>query len=657
MSSAGLKNGLLVLASLCLALVTLIPPASTRMWAWPWSLALAGTLTLPSIVPILRGFATDRPLVLPSFGWIALTFASAITLLLSALASPYQVSLLWAAPLLVGPMVFLLAFDWLHTEPSQLEMRRRQLHHGLLLAFAVLGATSFGLWLAELIQSTTPALELRNAHPLGHSNYTAGLALLMLPLAGATVWQQRNLWQTLGIVVALLALALLFTSGSRGGIIGLAALAFFALVFAPVAPRKKILLGVVAVIAGGVFIAANPRTRTLFSTGRSDSPLALSDIQRSAMLVASARMGLERPALGWGPGTTPLVYPRFRHGLAGGAETVLQLHSLPANLWAELGVAGLACFAAFLALLARDVRGDRIAVATFASYGAFALTDWQLDIPIFTLTLAVLAALVARPAQITRPFAPRLAAVFSLCTLGLVGLLGKIDPAPDLNLRALTLARDPTKTAEATSLLRLSLTLNPDQEIAHFNLGWLLVVADPAAAERHFLAAVHLVPDKGGVYFGLGLARLNQGRPQPAASAFALECLNDPTFLFSPWWREPAIAAQREATLTALRRHLDRTRAQLPPESQSPARAALSRIAEAAPQLGQIPPGPERTLRRERTGYPVLMRNLDLPPPVDLYDVRELVSRPAAFANLPPKGWLPSPLLLALLNEPVSPKP
>ena len=51
---------------------------------------------------------------------------------------------------------------------------------------------------------------------------------------------------------------------------------------------------------------------------------------------------------------------------------------------------------------------------------------------------------------------------------------------------------------EYFALLRESLALNPDQEIAHFNLGWLLVVRAPAEAERHFLAAARLVPDKGG---------------------------------------------------------------------------------------------------------------------------------------------------------------
>ena len=76
----------------------------------------------------------------------------------------------------------------------------------------------------------------------------------------------------------------------------------------------------------------------------------------------------------------------------------------------------------------------------------------------------------------------------------------------------------------------------------------------------------------------------------------------------------------------------------------------LLHLAAEIGNVGRVPPGPERSYRRERTGYPVLMRNLDLPIPVDLFDVRESVA-PAA-APLPPKGWLPAPLLLSLLDPP-----
>jgi len=75
-------------------------------------------------------------------------------------------------------------------------------------------------------------------------------------------------------------------------------------------------------------------------------------------------------------------------------------------------------------------------------------------------------------------------------------------------------------------------------------------------------------------------------------------------------------------------------------------------LATLAPRVGQVSPGPEASYRRERIGYPVLMRNLDIAPPLDLYDVREDPRFPDSVPfTLPPKGWLPTPLLLKLLDE------
>jgi tetratricopeptide (TPR) repeat protein len=173
---------------------------------------------------------------------------------------------------------------------------------------------------------------------------------------------------------------------------------------------------------------------------------------------------------------------------------------------------------------------------TLAGYGVFALTDYQLDIPVFAAALAALTALLATPAAVPTVTRSRLGlGLMVLVAAGLIIGLGARDRAPLLNTEALTLARDPAHHDKAVALLKESLVLNPDQEIAHFNLGWLLLVSDPAGAEHHFLAAARLVPDKGGVYFGLGLSRLNQARPAGAALAFALECLNEPRFLASPW--------------------------------------------------------------------------------------------------------------------------
>ena len=652
----------------CLALITLVSPSATRMFASPWTLALAAALLAPTLTLALRAFDPRRPLVLPSPAWTVTALVSALVVLASALASPHRgPSLLWSGPLLAALAFFFVACDALQSG----ELQPSQLARGLGWFFAATVLVSLGIWAASLPGASLAFIRSsRNPHPLGHSNYTAGLAVLALPWLALAAWRARGVARFAWAVVALLALVMLFTSGSRGGLLGLGALALAALVNAPFSLRKKFALALLAAAAGLAFALVHTRTRAMFTRADPAAEPNLSSVQRTAMATAGAHMGLDRPLLGWGSATTPLVYPRYRQWLDGGAENVLQLHSTPIQLWAELGAAGLVCAAAWLWLAVRarsraTLDPSRSAAwIALAGYACFALTDWQLDLPVFGFAVALAAALLAAPAA--SPPSSRLRSLVGgavLTSLAVIVFLGHRDPTPELNLRALALAREPATADRAVALLRESLAFNPAQEIAHFNLGWLLVVSDPAAAGKHFLAAAHLVPDKGGVYFGLGLARLNQNQPAPAARAFALECLNDPAFLSSPWWREPAIAALRDLTATEFSSLVARIRPSLRLGTWSATQLDL--VTALAAHLGRPATGPERTYRRERTGYPVLMRNLDLPPPTDLYDVRESLPAPTGSLSpllpispssepsisLPPKGWLRSPLLLRLLDE------
>ncbi len=652
-----------------LAVITMASPGATRMHAWPWTLAYAIALAAPVAIVILRAFDPQRPLALPSRGWLLTALFATTGIVLSALASPYRGSaLLGSAPLLGGIAFFFAVFDALHGTADASDVRREKILGFTTAALALPAAVGLALWLAWWPEiGARAAIANRNAYPLGHSNYTAGLALLLLP-AGLALARRAGK-RRLGLATTALAVALLFSSGSRGGVVGLAVLALAGFFAARWPVRKKLLLALALIAIGATFIAANPRTRAMFTRSDPEAAPNLSNVQRSEMFDGGFFMGFDRPLLGWGPGTTPLAFPRYRAGLDGGTENALQLHSTPMQIWAEHGAIGLIAAVALLVLIARNTRTQPAAALALAGYAAFSLFDWQLDVPVFSCAVAAFAALLAAPsAPASSRLAPsRTVGGFALIALALVTCLGRRDPAPGLNVRALALAaaRQPDSDARATALLRESLALNPDQEIAHFNLGWLLLTSDPAAAEKHFLSAAHLVPDKGGVYFGLGLARLNQSQRDAAARAFALECLNDPAFTTSPWWRDPAIAATSDATRAAFADFVRHVGARLP--SGSWATAQLPNVAARAPTLGRIPDGPERIYRRERTGYPVLMRNLDLPVPTDLFDVRELLplypsllpSIPqSSVAPLPPKGWLPSPLLLELIDAsaPVIPK-
>ncbi len=630
------------------------------MYAEPWSFFYWVTVLVPGLLLVLRAGVLSSRFRLPTRPWLGLVVAAAIVLLAAALTSPYRTPCLqWTALPLAGLAAFLLMHDWLQAAPTNHE------RFATLAAIAagLLMATCLGYWLLDVVQLThadffsVTLFQIRNPHPLGHSNYTAGLALLSLPWLVLAGFRQGGLFRLCGITGAGLALLGLFTSGSRGGLLGLAAWGVVALAGARPGWKRFLLLAAIVGVATAALAIANPRVRGLLGPPDPAGEPNISTVQRTAMLEAGLCMGTDRPLFGWGLNTTPLVYPRYRARLDGGAENVLQLHSTPLELWAGLGTPGLLLLGGFVFLAARGWSRAPVAAATLAGYGVFALTDYQLDVPMFVFALAALAAQLAAPAP--APANPRVQLGLAGGILGVLALIvafGRSDRAPELNSEALALARDPAQSSRAIAILRESLALNPDQEIAHFNLGWLLLVPEPVSAEKHFRTAAQLVPDKGGVYFGLGLARLNQGRSVDVAHAFALECLNDLRFLASPWWKEPAIAAQREATAAAFTKLARKAGSALPPGTWAAQQARL--ILGLAPQLGHTSPGPETAYRRERIGYPVLMRNHNLPPPQDLFDVREdpRFAASVPFA-LPPKGWLPSPLLLKLLDAPASDSP
>ena len=687
-----------LVAFACVFLLTVIDNGATRAYSMPWQGLLWIACAAPLIVLSARA-CTPEPLTLPDRAWTLTAAAFAGVLLLSSALSLHRGTSLLVTFIPLGALAaFFFLHDALATGPSD---RARTFLVRLAQCLAIVAALSVARWLLDLFNSdhTVPILSrlhARNPHPLGHSNYTAGLAVLALPLFfGLALSSADRRARLAWLLSTALAALMLFSSGSRGGLLAVVALAAIGIFHARL-PRKQLFL---VCAAGAVLLFAatfaHPRTRALFfDSDASAAQLALSDRQRASMAHAGLLMGADRPLLGWGPGTTPLVFPRYRAQLDGGVENVLQLHSTPLQLFAETGAAGLLCGLVFTSLLlrvllaARPDRGERlspraIAATALAGYLVFSVFDFQLDVPAFAFVTAALAALVAPSAS--RPLArePQFnVAALAFLSLLLVASFGRTDLNPLLNSHALEVAADPAKENEATRFFKVSLAKNPDQEIAHFNLGWHLLVSDPVRAERHFRAAAKLVPDKGGVYFGIALARLNRGDPDDPVipRALALECLNDPLFLTSPWWRHESLAPRRLATFAQLhaftRRVADELDARHDPRADtaryiialaawfdglgpasaaamhtdSPERIHFFNSNAAPPDFAAFP---VNAYRRSRDGYPVLMRNLDLDPPVDLFDVQEnLLAANLLSFLFPPKGWLPSPLLVELLALP-----
>lgn len=240
------------------------------------------------------------------------------------------------------------------------------------------------------------------------------------------------------------------------------------------------------------------------------------------------------------------------------------------------------------------------AVVALAGYAVFSITDFQMDVPMIWLlvglNVAVLAAIPGATGQ--RPKSrttrgsialaiPLLLTTFTIASacnvvrnswarhefrLGMAALnrgdtsqflnqceaaagwakddeyyLNEIAAVHLLSLQAAS-GKDEkdTQRRQALSALQRSLTINPEQEFCYFNLGWLQLDEAPAEAIESFLKSARRVPDREGVYWGLGRSLLASGHREPAMSAFALECAVQPQTLVSPLWEDQPYAGFRE---------------------------------------------------------------------------------------------------------------
>jgi O-antigen ligase len=389
---------LLAAAAASAAVVTLAHPSSTRQFTWPWVLWLALIWLAPIAALLVVREPWLRPGRLLASGLLLLGLAT----LASAACSPFAaLSLLRIWPALGGVALFFWLHHWLACGDSA--DRARRVARGLAVFGAVLAAVSLVGW---RWQSAGNTWLVRNDIPFGHSNYTAGAMLLVIPWFVHAAWQTRGLRQFAWGTATVAGYIILITTSSRAGALALGAASIMAvaitIIRAPWPRRTKGLLVVIAAAALALVVLANPRLRELaLSSGWSDSARD-SNTQRNAMLQAGIQLGAERPLLGWGPGTVPLAYPLVRAQLDAGVDNVLQLHSTPVQLWATLGSAGILALLLLLAATTRQLWKvahsstplTLTAGASLLTYALFALTDHQLDLPALNALLVLNLALL-----------------------------------------------------------------------------------------------------------------------------------------------------------------------------------------------------------------------------------------------------------------------
>lgn len=418
------EGTLLAICTACgYGIFTLLPDSHSLMVSWPWVLIWQGVLLLP-ILWFLQNFAYQRRIQPLGNGFDGVVLLVLLGLGLSGTFSEFPNQARWFGWAALGGIAALYALNaWLRSRDRQQKLLEWQGY--LTITFIV---WSLFLWLKDTIFPeylriqeldtqdlnigfNYASLELRNWAPMGHQNYVAGFLLLSLPLLGVLAWQAppRDLWwrsRWFWLVGVVLGIVDLYSTNSRGGWLGLLAILIIVL---PVVGRQlrqrwswgqhwlghPWIMGTgILVFMVGFLLLTNARLRrslTALGQGAEGTELAYRWITSEAGWL----MGWAHPLTGHGAGSVPLVYQQYRPPWAGReAELVFQLHNTPMQLWAELGVWGIASFVLLIGLLlywlVRRRRwlnslepGDRPWVlglyAAFTGYGVLSLTDYQVD--------------------------------------------------------------------------------------------------------------------------------------------------------------------------------------------------------------------------------------------------------------------------------------
>ncbi len=454
-------------------------------------------------------------------------------------------------------------------------------------------------------------IEFRNWAPLGHQNYVAGYLLLIIPLliAFTLLEKKRRLFWMGGVILALIAL---YTTSSRGGWLGLLGLTIYALailLFKSKLPRRWLILGSLgALLTLIAFVISNNRLQTALNAalnGRVGEEFAY----RIINLAVGWQMASQHPITGIGPGNVPLLYQNYRPLWAGRAsEWIYQLHSTPVQIAAEsgfIGVVGMLLLIGWLTvnffrLLKKQNQEEQILIYSIygglLSYGLMSLTDYQLDNIAIGGTLVIYIACAVswgREEEKIVPVTPKYL-FFSLLGLILVALIWlipihrawqlssqgftalagkKIDVFENALYRAARLApeesyypyqlgwnladigmatNNPNLISRGIDNFRRANDISPYQEFGHSNLGWLLMGANPVESMQSFIKSARLVPAKRGVFYGLGLSLLRQGKTDLAIEALTIESIRDPLFLTSPIWGLPQFAPLYQQLVAAV---------------------------------------------------------------------------------------------------------
>jgi hypothetical protein len=265
-------------------------------------------------------------------------------------------------------------------------------------------------------------------------------------------------------------------------------------------------------------------------------------------------MGRAHPFTGVGLGNVPLLYQKYRPLWAGReSEFAYQLHSTPAQLWAELGLGGVVLGLGFFVWLLLYVyrwrqnsptspnQQDSLTLGALAialgGYGIMALTDYQLDNLAISGTLVIYTAcLLSYQAPITAPPSPSpwaLPFFYGGLTVVLIALIALFPvhrawQLSDIGFQALAARKYPAFEQYLSRAQKLA----PWEAYYPWQLGWNLgnlalteVNLEPQTRQAytqraigHFQEGIKVSPHLEFGHNNMGWLQLSQNSPQASES-------------------------------------------------------------------------------------------------------------------------------------------
>jgi len=447
----------LLLLALGYFLLLSLPDSYSQITRWPWNLLPQGCLLGAGLVALFAWRRLGQP-------FDALVGFTVVGLVASAWLSPDQGRSVWYLTMVGGYLAVIYAVA-ARLQPGENLLGLLGLGQGVL--------SLAGLWqygravIVPAWQAGEPLFATNNTLPLGHHNFVSGYLALTLPVTLALALGERGPRRFLWAALLVPGLAELYTTQSRGGWAGVLVGCLIVLV-AGVRLERRTLLG----LGGGVALAAcaawssislNPKPQLLFA-GRD-----LSAEQRLVYLQTGFALWRDHPLFGVGPGVTGFLFPRYRPVVDPWmSRTAQQLHNTPVHLLAETGLVGLAAYLGWLGaaavFLVRLWPKQRPLVAALAGglggYAVASLTDFQLENPAISATLALMAAQLALGAGGVRPAPRGLRPVAIALGLAVAVHWGRIDWAWWESVVAL---REIDRTDTMLAHLRFAERLDPDQ--------------------------------------------------------------------------------------------------------------------------------------------------------------------------------------------------